>query len=119
MLALIALVDTAPSRKDVVIAEVGAAAAFAGFVLVFLGVLLTTYQTLLGDAKKPKLDGLRWASKATLGVFLIGLASVLVSTAWLIAAGGTTFYVATLCVFGAELVALVWVALYSTLWKLL
>ena len=35
------------------------------------------------------------------------------STAWLIAAGGDCFYVATLVVFFAEVVALVALAIYS------
>jgi hypothetical protein len=105
-------------RKDVVIAEIGAAAAFVGFVLVFLGILITTYQTLLGQIAADKLARFRAAGRLSLLVALVGLASVVVSTSWLIAGGGKAFYVATLAVFFAELAALVAVAVYST-WSVL
>jgi hypothetical protein len=109
-----ALADAAPTHKDVVIAEVGAAAAFVGFVLVFLGVLITTYQTELGQVRKEKLARFKTAGWVSLFVFLLGLASVVLSTCWLIVGGGHSFYVVTLIVFFAELVALVAVAVFAT-----
>jgi uncharacterized membrane protein len=105
-------------RKDVVIAEIGAAAALAGFVLVFLGILITTYQSLLGRIAAEKLVAFRTAARLAVGVFLLGLTSVAVSTAWLVAGGGKAFYVATIVVFAAELLALVEIAVYAT-WRVL
>jgi hypothetical protein len=105
-------------RKDVVIAEIGAAAALVGFALVFLGILITTYQSLLGRIAAEKLARFKTAGWISLLVTLLGLASVVTSTAWLIAGGGKAFYVATLVVFFAELAAVVEVAVYST-WRVL
>jgi len=106
-----------PVHKDVVIAEVGAVAALGGLVLVFLGVLVTTYQTLLGAARREKLDQLRRAGWFALQVFLLGLISATVSTAWLVVGGGDFFYATTLFLFFLELAGLVLVAAYS--WKVL
>jgi hypothetical protein len=111
---LSALMEGAPTHKDVVIAEVGAAAAFVGFVLVFLGVLITTHQSLVGQVRDEKLAKLESAGWVSLLVFLLGLASVVLSTAWLIVGGGHRFYDATLIVFFAELLALVAVAVFAT-----
>jgi hypothetical protein len=113
MSLLATLADTAPTRKDVVIGETGAAAAFAGFVLVFLGVLVTSYQALLGHATTPTLARFKTASWPALGAFGLGICSVSVSTAWLAVDGGRTFYLITLGVFFAEVVALFVVAVYS------
>ena len=118
MFSLAALAELDPSRRDVVIAQVGAAAAFAGLVLVFLGVLVTSYQTLLGQVGKDTLSRFRTASWLALGVFVLGLASVTVSTLWLVVGGGECFYQATLSLFFAELVGLLGVAVYST-WRVL
>ncbi|TML89253.1 MAG: hypothetical protein E6G08_05815 [Actinobacteria bacterium] len=101
-------------RKDVVIAEIGAAAALVGFALVFLGILITTYQSLLGRIATGTLAQVRTAGWISLVVTLLGLASVVLSTTWLVAGGGKTFYVATLVLFFAELAAVVAVAVYST-----
>jgi hypothetical protein len=105
-------------RRDVVIAEIGASSAFAGFVLVFLGTVITTYRTLLGRTAVENVERIRTAGRIAVTVFLLGLASVVVSTSWLIAGGGKAFYVATLVVFFSELAALVAVAVYST-WRVL
>jgi hypothetical protein len=105
-------------RKDVVIAEIGAAAAFVGFALVFLGILITTYQSLLGRIATEKLAQFKTAGWISLFVTLLGLASVVLSTTWLIAGGGKAFYVATLVLFFAELAAVVDVAVYTT-WRVL
>lgn len=110
---LMAAID-APSAKDVVIAEIGAASAFVGFVLVFLGILLTTYQTLLGTLSRDKLAKFKTAGWISATVTGLGLASVVTSTLWLVHGGGHVFYVATLVVFFVELAALVGTAFYST-----
>jgi hypothetical protein len=107
-----------PTRTDVVIAEIGAAATFVGFVLVFLGVLITTYQSLLGRVSGDTLRTIKAAGWISLVVSLLGLVSVLLSASWLITGGGKTFYAATLGVFFAELAAVVAVAVFST-WRVL
>jgi hypothetical protein len=104
----------AATHTDVVIAEVGATAAFAGLVLVFLGILVSTYQTLLGKTTQTTLDRFRRASRLSLGVFVVALAGVAVSTCWLIVGGGDTFYGITLGLFFLELAALTAVAVYAT-----
>lgn len=107
-----------PSRKDVVVAEAGAAAALVGFVLVFLGVLVTSYQTLLGQASRDTLAPFRRAAWTALAVFALGLASLTTSLVWLIVGGGKCFYVVTLVLFFAELGGLIVVAVYAT-WRVL
>ena len=104
----------AATRADVVTAELGASAAFAGLVLVFLGVLVTSYQTSLGQTSIATLERFRRAAWLALGVFLVALASVAAGAAWLATDGGTALYDATLALFFAEIAALVAVAVYST-----
>lgn len=109
----------AATHTDVVIAEVGATAAFAGLVLVFLGILVSTYQTLLGQTTQTTLDRFRRASRLSLGVFVVALVGVAASSCWLIVGGGDTFYGITLGLFFLELVALAAVAVYATVRVLL
>ncbi len=103
-----------PSHSDVVIAEVGAAAALAGLVLVFLGVLVTSFQTLLGRVSDDVLSRFRRASWFAVAAFFLATASLLVSTSWLAAGGGHSFYVATLVLFFLAVGSLIVVTLYST-----
>jgi hypothetical protein len=106
-------------RKDVVVGVLGATAALAGLVLVFLGVLVSTYQTLLGRAMEKTLERFRRAAFVALVVFLTGLASVTVSTSWLVLGAGRAFYGVVLVLFFVELAALAVVAVYATVWVLL
>jgi hypothetical protein len=89
-----------------VIALLAAAAALTGLVLVFVGVLVTTYQTLLGQISREKLAPFRAASWSGFAVFLLGLLSVVVSASWLAASGGGTFYAVALAVFFLDVLAL-------------
>jgi hypothetical protein len=108
------------ARKDVVVGVLGATAALAGLVLVFLGVLVTAYQTLLGSSvRTATLERFRRAAFVALVVFLTGLASVTVSTSWLVLGAGRSFYGAVLVLFFLELAALAVVAVYATVWVLL
>jgi hypothetical protein len=107
-------------REDVVIAVTGASAAIAGLVLVFLGVLVTSYQQLLGSSVSVKtLARFKRASWLALGVFVVSLIALTLSTSWLAVGGGKCFYVATLVFFFLELGVLALVALYSTIFVLL
>jgi hypothetical protein len=102
------------SRSVVVVAITGAAGALSGFVLVFLGILVSSYQSLLGHVNREKVEAFRRASRASLGVFLLGLTTVALSTSWLVASGGTAFYVVALILFFAELAALILLAVFAT-----
>jgi hypothetical protein len=104
-----------PNRTDVIVACTGASAAIAGLVLVFLGVLVTTYQQLLG-ANTPDDDLQKFKNGSIAALFLFGLslASLVMTLAWLIVDGGSTFYTAALVVFFVQLAVLCFVAGYST-----
>lgn len=102
-----------PSRKDVVIAEAGASAALVGLVLVFLGVLVTSYQGLLGQISREKLSPIKGGAWLALGVFIVGLSSLTLNIVWLATEGGRALYLATLVLFFTLLAGLVMVAVYS------
>lgn len=115
---LLTAVDGSSVEKDTVTAIVGASAALAGLVLVFLGVLVTSYQTLLGTAKDETLGRFRNASWIALGVFGLALVNVGLGVAWIDATGGDRLYAAVVGLFFAELGALGVAALYAT-WRVL
>jgi hypothetical protein len=98
--------DAAPSHKDVVIAAVGAAAALAGLVLVFVGLLLTTRESLRGQVRATELVRLATASWIGVAVFILSLISLILGTFWLSLAGGETFYVVVLASFLADVLVL-------------
>jgi hypothetical protein len=103
-----------------VVAFTGASAALAGLVLVFLGVLVTTYQELLGrDNIERTLTRLRNAARGILGVFGVSLVSVVIDVAWLTAAGGDCFYRAAVVVFFVQLAVVAVGAAWTTLGVLL
>jgi hypothetical protein len=104
------LLAAVATHEDVVIAELGASAAFVGFVLVFVGIVLGSYQTLRGQLSLDKLAPFKRAAWLGLGIFLFGLVSIALSASWLIAGGGRSFYIATLVLFFIELAGLVIVA---------
>jgi hypothetical protein len=78
----------APGRNETVIAAGGAAAAFAGLILVFLGVVITGYKAYPGDMPKRLLAPYRRATAAILVVFALSLTSTALSLAWLATGGG-------------------------------
>jgi hypothetical protein len=101
------------THKDVVLAEAGASAALAGLVLVFLGVLVTSYQGLLGRVGRDTLSPIRGGAWLALGVFGVGLTSLTLDIIWLASDGGQGLYVATLVLFFTLLAGLVGVAVFS------
>ena len=103
-----------PTAKDAVLAVVGASAGLAGLVLVFLGVLISTYQARLGNAREATLQRIRTATWISLGAFVFCLAVVALAAAWLSVPGGHCFYVAVLVCFFVELSGLVALAGYAT-----
>lgn len=102
----------APGRADVVTAIVGASAALAGFVLVFLGILVSSYQTLIGNATEATLRRFKSAAVASLAAFATVLTSVALSLVWLVADGGRCFYIAVLVAFFVALGTLATLASY-------
>ena len=65
--------------KDVVLAILGAAAALAGFVLVFLGIVIASYQSYPGRVPEPVVRPYRISGAALLGTFGLSLVTVAVS----------------------------------------
>lgn len=105
--------------RDVVVAVVGASAAIAGFVLVFLGILVTSYQSLLGQTSERILNRFKATAIASLVVFGLGLTSLTLGVCWLVADGGRCFYIVVLVAFFAEIAAFALNAVYVTIYVLL
>ena len=110
---LATLGELGASHKDVVIAELGATAAIVGLVLVFLGVLVTSYQGLLGQLSEQKLSPVRKAAWLAWRSFGLGFISLTLNIVWLVADAGRCFYIATLVLFFTLLAGLITVAAYS------
>ena|ERR1019366_10533008 len=106
VLPLLASSD-APTRKDVVIATMGASAALAGLILVFLGLLIASYQTLPRDAVAAVRSKRRKAAWPVLGLFCFCVVSEAIGFWWLASAGGSTLYAANNAIFAAELAGIV------------
>jgi hypothetical protein len=113
--AYLAIATDGPVRKDAVIAAGGGAAALAGLILVFLGVVLSGYKAYPGDTPKRLLRPYRRATAAILAVFALSLASTALSIAWLTTGGGGGgLYEATLWTFFSVLAASFLVAVGTT-----
>lgn len=101
-------VANAVEHKDVVLALLGVAAGFAGLTLVFLGLVISTYQSFDGPTPAPVLNRYRRIAVAILIAFGIGIGCVSTATLWLMGSGDNGFlYDATIGLFGAQVVALV------------
>lgn len=98
------MADAVVAHKDVALALLGASAALAGLVLVFLGFLVSAYAALPGDASarvRGYYQNLGWVVLAPLG---FGLACMTMETVWLLDQSGTFWvYVAGIVVFLAQL----------------
>lgn len=119
----------AVERKDVVVAIIATAAGFAGFALVFLGVVFS-------DSFKPDLSredvsplaaplvglGLeigRWLTGvAVVAVFILGVIAANLGVIWLVVGHGQILYVTMLVVFFLDSVALIAVGLFVANWAL-
>jgi hypothetical protein len=104
--------------KDVVTAAFGAAAGIAGLTLVFLGVVLASYQSYDPRSQPLVLGRYRKTSVVTVGGFSLSIVSVAISLAWLLASRHWLFVV-SVGAFVAQLVAIVAVAVYVTFFVLL
>jgi hypothetical protein len=106
--------------RDVVLAVLGASAALAGFVLVFLGVVIASYQSYAGGVPEPVIKPYRLAGGALFGAFGLSLVTVTVCLVWLVLGGSATLYGWAVGLFLAQLAALVVAAGWTThmvLWR--
>ena len=95
------------AHKDVIITVLGAAGALAGLVLVFLGIVVTTFQSYPGDIDNDIRKGFRQDSVLTLIPFVLGITCVCLSAVWLLlSTNNEAVYVAAVVVFFAQLASL-------------
>lgn len=103
-----------------VLAILGASAALAGFVLVFLGVIIASYQAYSGGVPEQVVEPYRTTGTALLGTFGFSLATVAVCLIWLIDGGSPGLYGWTIGLFAIQLVAVFGSAAWATrmvLWR--
>ena len=108
------------AEKDVVLAILGASAALAGFVLVFLGVIIASYQSFSGGVPAQVVDPYRTVGGILLGAFGLCLLAVVACLGWLVGGGPDGAYGATVGLFVAELFAVFAAAIWATrmvLWQ--
>ncbi len=91
--------------KDVVLGALGAAAALAGLVLVFLGIVIAAYQSYAGNAPASVVRPYRIAGVALFGTFGLSLVTVALCMAWLALGGPQWLYGWTVGFFVLQLVA--------------
>jgi hypothetical protein len=78
--------------KDVVIAILGASAGLAGFVLVFLGLIIASYQSYAGDVPEAVVRPFRTAGGVLLTAFALSLIAVVAALVWMVAGGPSATY---------------------------
>ena len=106
--------------KDIVIAILGASAGLGGFVLVFLGIVITSKESYGGATGDEVIRPYRVSGTALLGAFAISLVTVALSLIWLINGGSTGLYDATIVLFAVQLASVFLAALWTTrmvLWR--
>jgi hypothetical protein len=106
--------------RDVVLAILGASAALAGFVLVFLGVIIATYQSYAGNAPAQVVRPFRATGGVLFGTFGFSLVTVTVCLAWLALGGPAPLYGWTIGLFILQLVIVFLAAGWTTrmvLWQ--
>jgi hypothetical protein len=95
------------SHQAVVIALLESSATLSGLLLVFLGFILTASGSLDDDVPVAVHNALHNGSLILLTAFAIGLSSVAVSAAWLVAApSGDALYQAALSLFALQIAGL-------------
>lgn len=83
----------------------GAAAALAGLVLVFLGIIIASYQSYAGNAPASVVRPYRIAGIALFGTFGLSLVTVALCIVWLALGGPPWLYGWTVGFFVVQLVA--------------
>lgn len=100
--------------KDVILGAMGAAAALAGFVLVFLGIVIAAYQSYAGNAPAPVIRPYRTAGVTLFATFGLSLLTVTLCLVWLVSGGPSWMYGLTLAVFIAQMAAVFLAAGWTT-----
>lgn len=106
--------------KDAVVAILGASAALAGFVLVFLGLIIAGYQSYAGDAPDAVVKPFRTAGGVLLAAFGLCLVVAVAALGWMVAGGPTDSYGLLVALFLALLVLVFGAAAWTTrmvLWR--
>jgi hypothetical protein len=106
--------------KDVILALLGASAGLAGFVLVFLGVIIATYQSYAGNAPAPVVRPFRTTGGVLFGAFGYSLVTVTVCLVWLVLGGPSPLYGWAIGLFVVQLAAVFMAAGWTTrmvLWQ--
>jgi hypothetical protein len=91
--------------RDVVLALLGSSAALAGFVLVFLGVIIASYQSYAGSVPAQVVSPYRRTGAALFGTFGYSLITVALCLTWLALGGPSALYGWTIGLFLVQLVA--------------
>jgi hypothetical protein len=106
--------------KDVVLAILGASAGLAGFVLVFLGVIIATYQSYGGNVPAQVVRPFRTTGGLLFGTFGFSLVTVTVCLVWLALGGPSALYGLAIGLFVLQLVMVFLAAGWTTrmvLWQ--
>jgi len=106
--------------KDVVIAILGSSAGLGGFVLVFLGVIIASYQSFQGAVPAEVVQPYRTAGGILLATFGLCLFSVGVCLLWLAGGGPADAYGVVVGLFVVQLLAVFAAAAWVTrmvLWR--
>jgi hypothetical protein len=106
--------------KDVVLAILGSSAGLGGFVLVFLGVIIASYQSYPGSVPHEVVAPLRRAAGVLLAAFALSLVTAGVCLAWLAGGGPASSYAITLVLFALQLLVVFASATWVTrmvLWR--
>lgn len=113
------LAGRAVEHKDVILAILGVSAGLAGLVLVFLGLVISTFQSFNSPTPATVLNRYRRIAVAVLVAFFLGIACVVLATLWLLRLDDSQgLYIATIALFIAEIVALL-LATATTAYRLL
>ena len=106
--------------RDVILAILGAAAALAGLVLVFLGIIIAAYQSYPGGAPAAVVTPYRVAGGALFGAFGLSLVTLTTCVIWLALGGPAALYGWTIGLFAVQLLAIFFAAGWATrmvLWQ--
>ena len=100
--------------RDVVLGALGASAALTGLVLVFLGIIIASYQSYAGNAPASVVRPFRVAGVALFTTFGLGLVTVTLCLVWLALGGPAWLYGWTVALFVLQLVTVFLAAGWAT-----
>jgi hypothetical protein len=106
--------------RDVVLAILGASAGLAGFVLVFLGIIITSYESYSGGTPEQVVRPYRSTGAVLLVSFAFSLSIVALCLIWLALGGPSAIYGWTVVLFLLQLAVVLVAAGWSTrmvLWR--